>query len=532
MKLLLTSILITSSIFSSAQINRDSLLIILLDETRDAVVRLKAFRQICTNNFIYENPERLIELTKMGIELAEEKQLMAEKAFGSYCMGMAHHYIGEVEDAILFQNQSIEISQQLKDTTMMTRALNNLGNVYLSQSDYVSAINYYLRSQKLVEEKGNEKGLADCKENIGLVFFDLKYDEKALEYFNEALSIYEKIGDEKSPASTLINIGTVYQFQEEHDKALNYYEQGLGLKKKHNIKYGVGTCYSNIGLIYRAKGEEEKALEYFNLSMQLHRKSNYKKGIARNFIDIGDWYFSISKDSSLAYASEALTLAQQSNYSEEIVDAAELLSKIHESLGNYEEAMKMQTLFRDLRDSIYDVKIKQAVLKSEFKYDHEEEIEDFEKEIKDHEIWNRKLTILFFVAFSLVIFSFGLYILNKKRQNLAQRKELLQQIESLKKKLLTQSVAAPVEDKKILTLNKAKIEKAINNRLGESSWMILNLIFNDPSISNKEIAEKVSLSVEGVSSSLRRMYQAFEISSSSNKKISLIMKATRLSFED
>ena len=62
--------------------------------------------------------------------------------------------------------------------------------------------------------------------------------------------------------------------------------------------------------------------------------------------------------------------------------------------------------------------------------------------------------------------------------------------------------------------------------------MILNLILNKPSISNKEIAAEVSLSVEGVSSSLRRMYQAFEINSSSNKKITLIMKATRLSFED
>ena len=175
-------------------------------------------------------------------------------------------------------------------------------------------------------------------------------------------------------------------------------------------------------------------------------------------------------------------------------------------------------------------------LNSDDKINDEKKLEElrlnFEKAIKDSQKQTRNLFFLFFVIFSLSIFAFWFYFRNREKQHFLEREKLLKQIKSLKKKLLTQSVAAPVGDKKILTLNKEKIEKAINNRLGESSWMILNLIFNNPSIGNKEIAEEISLSLEGVSSSLRRMYQAFEINSSSNKKITLIMKATRLSFED
>ena len=49
------------------------------------------------------------------------------------------------------------------------------------------------------------------------------------------------------------------------------------------------------------------------------------------------------------------------------------------------------------------------------------------------------------------------------------------------------------------------------------------------SISNKEIARQVSLSVEGVSSSLRRMYTSFGVKDANNKRIALVMKARNLS---
>ncbi|MFK8009564.1 MAG: winged helix-turn-helix domain-containing protein [Saprospiraceae bacterium] len=156
---------------------------------------------------------------------------------------------------------------------------------------------------------------------------------------------------------------------------------------------------------------------------------------------------------------------------------------------------------------------------------------DFEKELIAIQKQSRNLLLYLLMIFSLAIAVIWYFFKKREKQILLKEGKLLDEIESLKKRLSVQSVSFPVHDKKEFSLNKNKLEKAINSRLGESSWIILNLIFKNPSISNKEIAKEVSLSLEGVSSSLRRMYQAFEISNSSNKKITLIMKATRLSFE-
>jgi hypothetical protein len=46
---------------------------------------------------------------------------------------------------------------------------------------------------------------------------------------------------------------------------------------------------------------------------------------------------------------------------------------------------------------------------------------------------------------------------------------------------------------------------------------------------NKEIAEKSNMSIDGIGSSLRRMYDYFEINETKYKKVSLIHKAVNIS---
>ena len=195
--------------------------------------------------------------------------------------------------------------------------------------------------------------------------------------------------------------------------------------------------------------------------------------------------------------------------------------------GSMDSILHMEAL-KDIQES--------NGLKSAGDLGYEKKLEEirinYEKEIRDSQRRNENLILIFVGTITFAIFVFGFFMRNRKKSNLREKERLLQQIEDLKKKLSAQSLSTSKKDKKSFSLDKERLEKAIDSKLGESSWKILNLIFETPSISNKDIAEKVSLSVEGVSSSLRRMYQAFEINSSSNKKITLIMKATRLSFDD
>ena len=78
-------------------------------------------------------------------------------------------------------------------------------------------------------------------------------------------------------------------------------------------------------------------------------------------------------------------------------------------------------------------------------------------------------------------------------------------------------------------LVREKIEKYIDKALNETDWNVLNILLKEPDITNKEIAEKAFMSVDGIGSSLRRMYVYFDIKESKYKKISLIMAAIKAS---
>ena len=65
--------------------------------------------------------------------------------------------------------------------------------------------------------------------------------------------------------------------------------------------------------------------------------------------------------------------------------------------------------------------------------------------------------------------------------------------------------------------------------MNETDWAILQILLDNPMILNKEISEKAMLSVDGIGSSLRRMYDYFEIRNTKYKKIALLNKVIKIS---
>ena len=82
-------------------------------------------------------------------------------------------------------------------------------------------------------------------------------------------------------------------------------------------------------------------------------------------------------------------------------------------------------------------------------------------------------------------------------------------------------------------INKELINLNTNNKLNETDWKILHLICSTPTMAYKEIGEKVFLSMDGVKSSFKKMYDLLEITASGrNKKLALAIKVIKLSEGD
>ncbi len=527
--LIKTIILLCCPLFCWGQVDKDSLMSIWNDSSIEDTSRIQAIHQY-SSKYLSDDPDSLLFYVNLAFDFAKRKNLKKEMAFTLYTKGIAFKHLGQLNKTEEYLFRSINLYKEIRDTLGTTKSLNALGNVFLQQSNYVKAIKYYRTSFFLQKELGNKKGMAASQNNIGLVFYDLKDFEKSQEYLNAALKTYKEIGDENGEGNTLINIGSIFRHKKEYKAALEYYENGLNLKKKNDIQHGVSICLSNIGLIYQALGDHEKAMIFFNESLELNQKNGNKKEIANCLMYIGD----IQKDSRIPLTFQAYEIAKETENFAELAKASEILSKEYEIKGNYKKSLEFYKISQMTKDSIYGLKTQNAILKNEFEYQEQtnnlKEKLKHEKQLQKTKIRQQIERFILFGFLGSTLAYFFFFNKKKKQKAIQNQENLNSKIESLKEKLATQSTIV-VEKRKDLTLDKEKIERVIDSKLGESSWEILNILFQDPAISNKEIANKVSLSLEGVSSSLRRMYNSFDIKSS-NKKIALIMKAIRISIED
>ena len=102
---------------------------------------------------------------------------------------------------------------------------------------------------------------------------------------------------------------------------------------------------------------------------------------------------------------------------------------------------------------------------------------------------------------------------------------MLKEIKELKN---NSNLGLPISTSKF-ELNRTKIETSIDRKMNETDWAVLNVLLENPVISNKELSEKVFLSSDGVGSSLRRMYVVFDVPESKYMKIGLLLKAIKIS---
>lgn len=136
-----------------------------------------------------------------------------------------------------------------------------------------------------------------------------------------------------------------------------------------------------------------------------------------------------------------------------------------------------------------------------------------------------KLIYSLVMAGGLLILILFFYFRYRIRKSQVKRDLLISEIEKLKHKNNKDLILISNPYK----LNRDKIEHSINRKLNETDWIVLAILLEDPTISNNDIADKANMSIDGIGSSLRRMYEYFEIKESKYKKISLLLEAVKSS---
>jgi tetratricopeptide (TPR) repeat protein len=119
-----------------------------------------------------------------------------------------HQDLGDYAKALLFQEKSLKIKEEIGDRRGIAISLNNLGNLHWNLGDYARALAFYERSLKIQEEIGDRDGEALTLANL----CDTRFGPAAerVPYGERALALAEEIGSPERIYGSHAALGKVY----------------------------------------------------------------------------------------------------------------------------------------------------------------------------------------------------------------------------------------------------------------------------------------------------------------------------------
>ncbi len=216
----------------SADAYLDSLYTVWQDASKQPEKRLLAMLDYAWDGYLYSQTDSAYYFAQQMIDFAKKENLKVFMADGLNIQGLAREEQGGYVEALTLFYQSKKLYEEVKDSSGIAAAWQNIGSIYEGISDYPRTLSSYQESMLIYGLLENKNGMASANNNIGIVYKVQGEYPKALEYFEKSLVLFSDIADQRGIANALQNIGTINYEQKKYPEALKNYNNSLSLYRK------------------------------------------------------------------------------------------------------------------------------------------------------------------------------------------------------------------------------------------------------------------------------------------------------------
>ncbi len=138
-------------------------------------------------------------------------------------------------------------------------ALNGAGNLAQLQGEMEQARVFHEESLEIQRILGDRKGLAAALCNLGLLAQEQGDPERAMDLQQESLALYRDMDDRQGIARALGNLGLLAQEANDSARSRELHEESLLLRRELNDTHGTAIALCNLGLTALQQGDGEYA---------------------------------------------------------------------------------------------------------------------------------------------------------------------------------------------------------------------------------------------------------------------------------
>jgi len=255
---------------------------------KDQVNILKHIGNVYDESGDYKNAMRYYY---SGLEIAESKGLLQLKASLHVNMGVTFFNMKEAERALTEYQIAIETAEAIKDTLTTIKALNNIGNVYMSlYQDTKKSIPFFEKSASLSKAIGYTEGFYAITGNLAQIYTFLGIISSAEKAIDELLEI------DSTDAYTLFSLANLYRAKKMPHEALKVMQKTLSYCD--NLIELQQVVYKDMSDLYFESSDFENALIHFKKYSELKEKTHDTE-IKKFVIDLQKKYQDVKKEAHI-----------------------------------------------------------------------------------------------------------------------------------------------------------------------------------------------------------------------------------------
>ena len=439
-----------------------------------------------------------------------------------------------IEEARTHYYEALIVAKEMNNARLEAIIIGNFGNLHLDQGEYFESIKRYNDAKKIFSTEDDKLGEARMLNGIGAINSQIGNNDIALVHYEKALNIYKELDTKNisypilNRTTILMNIGLLYTKDNLLIKAEASFLEALKILKPYNYKIYILGCYNTLARIYLELNQIENSLLFANKSFDIAKELDTQSGILESKILLTTINYQLNKDKSVEQLANIFESVSANGSLEMKREVSELLYIGYKAQNRLDLSLKMYELYNLYNDSIQKNIDSYSIARENVKNEYEKIL--FESQLENEKEKNilklnqiKKIAFIIFISIVLILLLIYFIVLNNKKSN-RKRDALLEEI-----KFLKENKVNAILDSNKFELSKQKIDSYLNRVLNETDWKVLLILLDNPMVLNKEIAEKSNMSIDGIGSSLRRMYEYFEINETKYKKVALIHKAVNIS---
>lgn len=264
------------------------------------------------------------------------------------------------DEALRLHIRGLDMARAVGDSSEWIQALNNIATDYRRMGMLDVAQSYHYQALSLCDESADttyqmRKNRVKALNGLGNIYLSIYSYDDADSVFRQALEGEHQLGSATGQAINYANLGSIYSARGDDEKAMDYYRQSMFYNKQDSNLLGMALCHLYFGNIYERRQQYDLALREYKQSDHMMTDLKDLWHALEPRLALASVYYHTHEDAkALALLDRADATARQINSWEHIVEVHHLYFQLMQRQGRYHEALDHHLIATAYQDSILD----------------------------------------------------------------------------------------------------------------------------------------------------------------------------------